>query len=263
MNRAIFKKAVFDRKISTTAWCITLGAFAMLYASLFSTFAGNIGNFASSLPKEMEAFTGSIQLASRPEGFLGIELYGLLLPIILAVVGLTFGAGAIGKEEDDGTLDVLLANPISRHSIIIQKIAAIKVTLLIICGFTWLAIALGKLLFEFEVNLINVGYATLAVYLLAMIYAMAAFATQAITGKRNLGIAIGSGLLAFTYVADVVSKLVSRFENLKYISPFYYYDFSNVLFGNGTIENFIILAVVSVGLYAVAHFAFLQRDTSV
>lgn len=263
MNIMIFKNTISTRKTSTFVWALSMGLFGFLFTAMHQNFAGNITQFADTFPEGLSAFIGDIALAAEPAGFLGVELYGLFLPMVLAVVGLGFGASAIGREEEAGTLEVLLASPISRSRIIMQKFAAIKTSLFIIAAATWVAIAIGSVLFVFNVDLFHVALASLSAFLLGLIYATAALCAQSITGKRGIGIGFGAGLLAITYFADIVSKLIESLSFLKYVSPFYYFDVSNVLFGKGSLSNFIILATISIVFYLIAHTAFVQRDTGV
>jgi ABC-2 type transport system permease protein len=230
---------------------------------LHETFAGQITSIADTFPPEFSAVLGDISAAAKPEGFLNLELYSLFLPFAVAITGIVFAARAIGKEEDSGTLELLLASPISRSRVIIQKLVAILLALFLVAFSPWLGVVLGKALFVFDANLANVALASLAVYLLGVVYAMSALAGQAITGQSKIGLGAGAGLLVVTYFANVLSSLVEDFEWLKYSSPFHYMDVSAVLNGNGDVINYIVLLSVAVVLYALAHVGFLRRDTGV
>ena len=263
MLSSIFVKAVWERKISIIATALGMFIFALLFASLHETFAGEIVSISDSFPPEFSAVLGDISAAAKPEGFLNLELYSLFLPFAVAITGIVFAAKSIGKEEESGTLELLLASPISRSRIILQKLAAIKVALFVIAFSPWLGVVLGKTLFVFDANLVNVALASLAIFLLGMVYAMVAFAGQCVTGKSKIGIGVGSGTLVLTYFANVLSNLVENFAWLKYTSPFHYMDVSAVINGNGELINFVILLVLSVVFYVIAHTGFLKRDTGV
>lgn len=263
MYKSILLRTLWERRISTAVWSLSMGVFALLFAWVFEIYKDQVADFAVGLPEQMSAIIGDLAGAATPAGFLAIELYSLFLPLVLAIVGIGFGASAIGREEESGTLELLLASPISRSRIILQKLAAIKVVLLAIPFVTWLGVMLGKAIFPFDVNLSDVALASLSVFLLGMVYAMAALAGQSVSGRRKTGLAIGGGLLTVTYVADIVSKMVEKLENIKYISPFYYFDISNVLSGEGQLGNFLVLIAAASLLYLVAHISFLRRDTGI
>ncbi|MBP6880530.1 ABC transporter permease subunit [Candidatus Saccharibacteria bacterium] len=263
MHKTIFGKAVWDRKISFAVTCLVMFVFALMFAALHVDSASKITLLADSYPEALSAVFGDIAAGASPEGFLNLELYSLFLPFTLAITGIIFAVNAIGKEEESGTLELLLASPVTRSRIIIEKLAAIKLTLLVISFSAWFGVLVGKNLFVFDANLLQVALASLSVYLLGLVYAMVAFAGQSVTGKRSVGIGLGSGLLALTYFADIVSKLVDKLDNFKYISPFYYMDMERVINGDGKIINFVILAGLSFTFYMIAHIAFINRDTGV
>ncbi len=263
MLNSIFGKAVWDRKIGLFATSLGMFVFALLFTVLHESFAGEITRFANIVPSELSAFVGDMSAAATPEGFLAVELYSLFLPFAVAITGIAFASKAIGREEDSGTLELLLASPISRSKIIWQKLAAIKTTLFIVAFSAFLGVVLGKALFVFDVNLKNVALASLSVFLLGMVYAMASLAAQGLTGKTSVGSGIGAGLLVLTYAANIVSKLVDNLEGLRYFSPFYYLDVSGVLNGNGELVNFAVLLGITAIFYVMAHIGFVNRDTGV
>jgi ABC-2 type transport system permease protein len=263
MRNTIFGMAIWDRKVSIIITSSAMFLFALMYASMHHAFAGDMVALADSFPPELTAVFGDILAASTPAGFLNVELYSLFLPFTVAITGIAFASKAIGGEEDSGTLELLLASPISRSKIIIEKLAAIKFTLLTISFMAWLGVAVGKTLFIFDVNLLHVALASLSVFLLSMLYAVVALAGQSVTGKRSVGVGVGTGLLILTYFIDIISKLIDNLENLKYFSPFYYMDMPRVINGNGQLKNFAILLAASVVFYIVAHVAFINRDTGV
>lgn len=263
MRNTLFGRAIWDRKISILATSAGMFIFALLFAALFETFASEIELFADSFPPEFSAVFGDLGGAATPAGFLNIELYSLFLPFTVAIMGITVGAGVIGKEENSGTLELLLASPISRSRIIVHKCAALVVSLFVISFSAWLGVAVGKALFVFDVNLVHVALASLSIFLLGLVYGSATLAGQNINGKSKVGVGLGAGLLVITYFADVVAKLVESLENLKFLSPFYYMDVQQVLTGEGELQNFLLLLFVAAVFYLFAHLRFLQRDTGV
>lgn len=262
MLSTITLKTLKERKLSTLIYSAGLFVFALMFTALHEDFAREIDNFADSFPDTISAFVGDISAAASPEGWLAIELYGLFLPIILAIIGVGFGASAIGKEEKSGTLELLLASPVSRSSIFVQKSLAIVLQLAIVSTAVWLGVALGSLLFTFDVSLVKVFWASLSGLLMGLVFGSVALATQAITGKRSIGIGLGSGVVAVTYIASVVSQLVESLSFLRYFSPFHYYDESTVI-QQGPGGYMLVLVGTIIILYIVAHVAFTRRDTGV
>lgn len=263
MYSAVFARAIRERRVSILVTSLGMFAFAFMFASMHKTFTGDMQMFANSFPPEFSAFVGDLSAAASPEGFLNIELYSLVLPFAVAIMGIILGASVIGKEENSGTLELLLASPVSRSKIILAKFTAIVAALVIISLSAWLGVFVGQTFFVFAIDLKDVLLASLSVLLLGMFYATTALTGHNATGKSALGAGIGATLLALTYFANVISQLIDSLDYLKYVSPFYYMDTLNVLKGEGELINFIILFGASILLYSVAHIKFTKRDTGV
>ena len=48
-----------------------------------------------------------------------------MVPLLLMIAAIGAGAGAIAGEEERGTLELLLANPLSRRRLVLEKTAAV------------------------------------------------------------------------------------------------------------------------------------------
>lgn len=130
-----------------------LAVVAALFSGLFEHFKGQLGTFVGSMPEGMSAIIGDVAAATTPEGWLGLELFPLFVPFTLAILAVTLGAGLIGKKEDSGTLEMVLAGKRSRLNIAWQKFLALAVLTALPAGLVFAAIWFGTLIFEFSPNL--------------------------------------------------------------------------------------------------------------
>lgn len=236
---------------------------ALMFAGLFEQMQNDIGSFTSMVPSGMEAFIGNLSDASTPEGWLGIELFALFFPIGISILGVVQGAKLIGQEEQSTTLELILSRPISRHRVIAEKALALLFLLMVTCLMLFSGVALGKVLFPFDVNLWHVLSALLCGLLLGLTFGLAAFATQAITGRRGVASAVGVAFIGGSYVLYIVSQLVESLENWKYASLFYYYDNPGVLTSGLHLENVLVFGVLIVLFYLIASIGFSRRDIGI
>jgi ABC-2 type transport system permease protein len=102
MLNYIFSIYVISRWKNILIWSVSMFILALVFAGLYDSFKGEITDMIGNAPKLMEAMIGPIsEDAVTPEIWLGIELYGLLFPILLAVIAVSAGASAIGTEEEE------------------------------------------------------------------------------------------------------------------------------------------------------------------
>lgn len=96
-------------------------SFSLLYPSIADTYIRMI----EVLPQFLQSFLDSFSLPDTVEGFLTIELFGFLVPVIMMGFAIRRGVLAIASEEERGTLDQLMSNPISRFDVLWQKLLAL------------------------------------------------------------------------------------------------------------------------------------------
>ena len=111
---------------------------AVLIVAIYPDYAkaGNELNELLNNPA-IKAFVGEGVDLTTPEGFLTMEGYNLFFPVLIIIFAIMLGTAFISGEEKDGTLELLITTPISRHSIIIQKFLSL-VTLTTFLGFIFL-----------------------------------------------------------------------------------------------------------------------------
>ena len=90
-----------------------------------------------------------------------------------------------------------------------------------------------------------------------------AMCVQSITGKKGVAIGFGAGLVASSYIANILSQLINGFSYLKYISIFYYYDGANVLIEGLKVESLMVLLGGSIITLMISIRFFRVRDTGI
>ena len=76
------------------------------------------------LSPSAQALLGGSDLTS-PVGYLNTQMFAFFLPAVLIVFGVLRGTAALAGEEQDRTLDLLLAQPVHRGSAYVQKAIAV------------------------------------------------------------------------------------------------------------------------------------------
>lgn len=263
MRSSIYSRTFKSRWVSMLACSVGLFLFALMYTSLFKSYQNSISSLVNNIPSGLSSILGDLNIASTPAGWLDLELFSLLMPMIIAILGIIYGSGSIGKEETSGTLELLLASPISRGRILAEKALAMATQLLLVALGGWAGSALGSVLFHFHVSLVNVLMASLLGWLLGLAFGSFGLMAQSFSGRRGWAVGFSSGFLVLSYVAYVLSGLVNYLHTLKYGSLFYYFDASSWLQGNYTWWHAAVLGGVAIIGYLVAHIRFYLRDTGV
>ena len=161
---------------------------------------------------------------SSAAGYLGIELFSLMVPLLLLVAAIGTGAGTIAGEEERGTLELLLANPVSRTPARAREVArarrrdrgprprALARALgRRAPGRAWTSRRGTSPPPRSAPGCSRSRYGAIALLL------------GAATGKRAIAIGLTAAAAVAAYLVNGLAPLVDALEALQKVSPFYHY----------------------------------------
>lgn len=201
------------RSRATWGWVAGVVGLVAMVAGFYPEVRGlpSLDSIYADLPAGLQSLLGGSDLVS-PSGYLRTQLLAFFLPMVLLVLGMGRGAALLAGEEEDRTLDLLLAQPVSRARLYVIKAVALT---------WWLALAvlaaLATLVALDGVTGLHVGWRNLTAVcvqmgLLCLSAALLTMALSAAAGRRLVGIAAVGAYLLVAYVwfglSDVVAWLV-------------------------------------------------------
>ena len=242
---------------------IGISVVAVLFSALFNKFSDQLSPFINMMPAGMKAVVGDLAIGTTPEGWLSIELFPLVAMVGVVIVAIILGAGMIGREEDSGTLELLLASRRTRVTIVLQKYVAMAGLLVIPPVMLCMTIALIGPLFDFHPNLTHVAGACVSLWLLGLSFGSLTFVTQAVTGRRGLAVGVGSLLFLAMYALSITAKLIESWKAYDVWSLIHYYNIPGSLMDGLDLGKLVVLIFVSLAALGVAAIGFYRRDTGV
>jgi ABC-2 type transport system permease protein len=260
---SIFLKTIRDLRWPVFWAGLGLGVLGLYFMWLYPTFSNDLDLQAllDSFPPAMMALVGGslIDLGS-PAGFLNMELFPLMLPLILGGLAIALGSGATAAEESRGTLDVLLSEPVQRWRVVTEKALAMALGTAAVAAALFVGVQIGCAMAGVSVPAGNLAGGLLSGTLLALAFGSAALALGCWTGNRALSIGVVGALLVVTYFINALAPLVEVLDRIQGFSPFYYYLDANPLRNGISWGHAGILAAAAVGGYLVALVGFERRD---
>jgi ABC-2 type transport system permease protein len=236
-----------------------------MYASFWPTIGGN-----ADLLKAMDSYPESLKEAfhmqdlTNPASYLGSSVFGLLIPLLVAVFAIAYGVKSIATDEEAGTLDLTLAHPVGRVTLALQRVAAIAAGLAIVCAAVFLAM-LG-LRGPADLSAVTVGefFAICAqLALFGLVFASLAYAVGAATGRRSLALSVSAAAAVVAYLADSFFVQIDSLKWTERLSPFQWYLGGEPLKNGLQWGDSALLLAVSVILVAIGTWRFHQRDIAV
>jgi len=266
--RNIFLKELRDRRISFFWWGISFFSLILMVGSVFPSIQKSGAGFQSYIENLPDAFKaafmleGAIDLTSA-KGFLNAELFSMMIPVMLIVFTVGFGSGAIAGEEEAGTLDLLLANPLPRWRVLIEKFVAMVLGTSLLGFVVWISLVVTAAAFDLNISAGPLAAATVSSSLLGLTFGVIALALGAATGRKGLAIGAAIGLTTASYLLNVLAKSVESLKNYDKLSLFYYQVNADPL-NNGLRLGDVAVFVGIISLFLIiALLGFQRRDLSV
>ncbi len=216
-------------------------------------------SFADQFPEEVLALVGGGDMTT-PEGFYQVETFGLMAPIAVMVVTLAIGARALAGEEAARTMGLLLANPIKRSKIVIQKSWAMVIYAFAVGVATGTGVAVGSLVGGLDMSMTNIAATSLLVTLLGLAFGAFALMLSAATGRVRLSIYTTIGLALAAHIVNSFLPLNESLAGYARWSPFYYYLTSDPLLNGMQWGHAAVLVAITGVLVWLAVMLFHRRD---
>lgn len=268
MLGSVFGLALWSRRRSLAWWVGGSFVYLIFLGSVFPTFADNAGEFERVLdnyPEALRALFNIVQGASfgTGPGFLHMELFSFMIPLVLIVFTVGFGARAIAGEEEEGLLDLVLSNPISRRRVLLQQFAAMTVDACVIGLFMALAILIAGAAFHMGLDGGHVAAALLSCVLAALVFGSLALAVGAATGRRGLALGVAGAAAVAAYLVFALAELVPWLGTIQKVSPWYYYAASAPMLHGPEWAHLGVLAAITLVLVVGGLGGLERRDLAV
>lgn len=254
----LFRKSMRDLRGQVLGWGLGMGAMLALVVVLFPSISEVYADLFDSLPDEWAGFLGEGD-ASTLEGFLNVEFFSFA-HVALAVFAILAGGAAIVGEETGHTMDLLLAQPVSRIRVALAKLLALVVAIVLIVSLTGLGLLLTAPWVTdvtSPLRLVN-AFVLLVPFLVGM--ALAAALLAQLFGSRMAGGTILAGMLAASFMFEALAGAAPVLEDLRPAYLTTYFQGRSALVGD--IEwNYLIGSIVAVAGLGVGNVVlFVRRD---
>jgi ABC-2 type transport system permease protein len=259
MFNTIFTKTLYEKRWALLWWSIAMFAFTLLIVVSFPVFKDTFGQQFQDVPDSLKAVVGEASDYQRIEGYLEIQVF-MQMVFLTFIFGIILFTGLIAGEESDGTLQTLLAQPVSRTRVYVEKLLAGAVLLGGVSVAMFLGVIIGNQLINESVNLGRLVQATFGQWLVAMVFGLFGYMAGAVTGRRGIAGAL-AGVFAFlAYLVTPLSEQVKLLKIPNYLSPFKYFNNSRILDQGLQFNNVAVLAGACVLFIVVGWFVFRKRD---
>ena len=262
----VTRRLVADHRWSFSWWAVAMLAVVGLTVALWPSIRGQqqFEDLIRDLPDAVKALFGGTDGISfiSPPGYLQSRLFSLLLPVLLVVFGIGVGARAVGGSEENGTLELLLAHPVSRRRVVAERYLALVLLVLGLAAVALVSLAvLAPLVGLLEgISFRRLLGALAAAVALALLHASLAFAGGCISGRRGPAMAVAGAVAVGGYVLHGLIAAADALEPAGFLSPWHWYLERNLLAAPPKAQAVAPPLVLTALVTAAGARAFVRRD---
>ena len=229
----------------------------VMMGPIYAGLSGTLAAVGEGFPEDLLIFFGGGDLTT-PEGYYQVEVFGMMAPIAVLVVTIAIGARALAGEEENRTISVLLANPVSRTALLRAKTVTMVAFAVVVGAAHFGGVAAGIWLSGIEMSIANVAATSLLSTLVGLVFGSLALFLSATTGKARLAVFVPVGAAIAFHVMNSLAEVNGAAWGR--LSPFHYYLGTDPLRTGMDWANAGLLALLAAVLIGLAVPAFARRD---
>lgn len=233
-----------------------------LYIGLFPSIEQSGVDFSQYLESLPEGFQSAfaVESISTIEGFLAIELYQFIWLLLFGIYAAYSAGGLIAGEIEDGSLDLVLATPITRVQLLLEKLGALMIPIMVPNMIVPIGVGAGVLLIGESLSLFDL----FMVHLLSIPYLLTCagmgLLLSVVVDRATIAQRGAIVLVFMLFLVETISTSAD-YDWLGAISPTRYYDPAEILVDStyDIAGGFFLLAAALV-LVLVSAAYFRRRD---
>ena len=222
IRAALARRVIGERWKGLAGWTFGLVSLVALQVSVYPTIRDSRKGWSDLTEEFPEALRKIIRMEdyTSPTGYLSMELFSFMIPLIFIGLATSWGARAGAEEDENKTADVLFSLPLSRVSILATRATAMIVVVSATACISIVALTLGTTLVDMDVGVANIAAASVSCGLLGVVFGSTALMASCWTGRRGVGLGAGLGLAITCFVTYSLAPLVGFFDGLLPVNPY-------------------------------------------
>ncbi|GAA3582739.1 ABC transporter permease [Nonomuraea rosea] len=260
-------KSLRDNRRALILWCVGICLFMSVYLGTYASVKLSPETYGRAamgkFPGPLKDLMGGFEDFVTGTGYLQTVVYQLFVPMLFIVCATLLANRAIAQPEEAGTLELVVTLPVDRRRLVLERFAALAVSMLLVAGVT-LAVAWAvSEAVEMGVPFDRMLAAHTGVLLLGLLFGTMALAVGAATGRRMVASAVVGVWVVAGYMVVTIGRNVDVIAWLKWLSPFHYYAEGRPLYEGLPVGDYLVLAGATAVLALTAVLAFDRRDVGV
>jgi ABC-2 type transport system permease protein len=198
-------------------WSASLSAITLFYMAFWPVMGAEMMAAIEGMPEALMRAFGYDRVGTAA-GYMEAVIYALIGPALALIYAIGLGGRILAGQEEDGSLELDLAAPISRQRLYWERYAAGWLLLSLLVASATLAALVSGPLFDLNIASRLILATSFGLWLLTGGFFSIAFALGAISGRRAVGVGSAAGLATLAFVFRGVAD-AAGVELLATLSP--------------------------------------------
>ncbi len=257
----IFKREFLKNGLMILGWGLGLALLGYYMFTFYDSFFEqniNLNQILQALPEGFMAFFGEDVNPLTPKGFLTLEFFSYI-PLILGILVVSQASKLIRNSEEEGTLEIILAQPVGRSLVFWGRFLALLLSLVAILILTWGGFALGlQATTEIDLQMSELILPFISLFGVLFPFVGLALMLSMLLNSGTAGLVSGFFLIA-SYFVTSMARLDEALETINHFSPLKYYQSGQAIDGLN-VNHLLILVGVGLIFLLVGWGVFIKRD---
>ncbi|HUS84931.1 MAG TPA: ABC transporter permease subunit [Anaerolineales bacterium] len=245
-------------------WGIGLAVLSILMGSLFDMMATSgdlIVAYMESMPELAEMFNfGSM---STPIGWLDVEYFSFV-PLIIGLFVAGVGASLLARDEERGTLDLILAHPVSRTILFWGRFLATTLVIIILLLICWASLLLSMIWSEnFTIPAFELLLPFVSLFGILMLFMTLALLFSMLLPARSMASMLTAMLVVASFFITFLSGAVDQLERAADFSPLTYLETTTAIEDGLNLTWFGVFLAIDLVIALISWQLFQRRDVRV
>jgi len=245
-------------------WGIGLAVLALMMGSLFDMIASSgdlMEAYVEALPEIAELF--DMASMNTPIGWLDVEYFSFV-PLIIGLFVTGAGASLLARDEEGGTLDLILAHPVSRTVLFWGRFLANTLVIIILLLISWASLLLTMTWSEnFTIPAFELLLPFVSLFGILMSFMTLALLFSMLLPARRMASMLTSMLVVASFFITLLSGVVDELERAADFSPLTYMETATAIEDGLNLTWFGVFIAIDLILVLISWQLFQRRDVRV
>lgn len=235
---------------------VVFAVLSLLYFSIFPEMADDAIDLEEAFSESIIDFFG-VEAIHTIEGFIAAEMYSFFWVLLIAIYFAYVSAGTIAGDIESRKMDLTLSNPVSRESVLAQKVAALWVPLVVLNVSVPSIIYVGSVAIDEQINPVALAMVHLLGVPYLLVCAGIGIVLSVAMDRARKAQAAALVVVFVLWLIDSVSNIDPDYEWIGYLTPSRYYNETDILVNEEyaffdaavLLAAFVLLVLIATGIF--------------